>query len=274
MHIALQPLHKTMKSRLFIGLLVTSSILPVAHSATTYWANYQPSLNPPTALSDAWPRSRTVLDQASLDSLGPGNKYIGAYEVRNPFNTIAQQGITSEFTVPETFTASHMTIPISFAGSLNNTLLDILINRFDGTSFVPIARTFVRTAQVAATGNPYFDYTIKFGSNGTSVASLFEEAPLTLEQGERYQISFTGRTGGGTGIGGFRVRDSLVSGLASNTGEISRTGDGTPIATVNNLDFAPAFAFNDGENALIPEPTTALLGSLGVFALLRRRRLC
>lgn len=120
-----------------------------------------------------------------------------------------------------------------------------------------------------------------FKNNGTDVTghTLFWSVTGTGGSGSgSLAYGFQSDIGGGDQVWGAANAGSLTSNVLNGLGVGDYTLSVWSRITTNNVD-APAEIFNNqgGSNynatfSIIPEPSTALLGGLGMLALLRRRR--
>lgn len=246
-----------------VVLVVVAISLSQDISAETFWANYQPSLATPVPFNDVWPGTYAEYDALSLSTLGPGGKYTGW--TSNIFgNQFFDWDISTEFTVDDDFSATHVTLPV-YSGAGVDSLFGVgfsVWNEDTNTWDALAASSRIRGPGFRSFGATGVDWTIPFGNNSTGSAGGFNLVPLDFEAGRTYQLFLNGRGAGS--VGGYFVYDSLVDGPSTNT-----FSDYAP----NDLLFQPAFALNDGVNSLIiPEPASALWLALGTSLLLRQRR--
>lgn len=150
-----------------------------------------------------------------------------------------------------------------------------------GESYV-ITLTWYAASQTSTTANDVNAYvnftstgnsfTFVNGSNGTPVSANFSPQTLNDSNGAADTIGMTFLAEGGSG--GYDAGRTFT---ASFTTTDALNGDAFSLALGRTTNVAAsAFVMYDNVSidvAVVPEPGTALLGGLGVLALLRRRRI-
>ncbi|MEM9081199.1 MAG: hypothetical protein AAGC74_10960 [Verrucomicrobiota bacterium] len=251
-----------MKIKLALALLLSQSL-----SATTFFANYQPSLDTPVSFNDLWPGTYTPLDADALASLNGSGTFVGATLTGGPIVfTPVFPSVRTEFGPSSTFTASHLTVPIRSQGN-GSTLIGATVAVLNEVTmaFESLGGSGgrIRPSGFASFNPNFVDVTVPFGNNNTGSAGGFVSIPILFEEGRTYRVSLGGVAGS---VGGFVTSNSFNSSGDTNTTFVS----GFP---GNVSDFQPAFALNDGTNSsFIPEPSTGILAFLSLTVLAKRKR--
>lgn len=234
--------------------------------------------------------SGTNTAQLSVD----GGVAIG---VGDPTLSIARSGSTALRTFAVTYTGS------DFDGDSNNDTLtfDLTADAFSGG----IVSNGGLGASSATIGTTDAAFNIASGpargfsdgngiSNGTSIVLTVQNLNLILTGGGSQAAVFTGFTGvsleeddspsdggtsatvlghdvvigSGTGLDGYTFDEDLNLDFAAMAGPLYVTGAG------DGTDFDNQFGVGDWDLVVtvVPEPSVALLGGLGILGLLRRRR--
>lgn len=145
-----------------------------------------------------------------------------------------------------------------------NTAYSVTIGGYEGGVFT----------QFGTTSNP-FNSGVKLGGSygGTGPVSLngdrvFVRVAATTANGSGFGIFQTSTQGSATGL----FAADVTSALASTSANVSSTAFLTLAAVGGDVLSSSFGSANNLNLVFVPEPSTALLGALGVFGLLRRRR--
>ena len=112
----------------------------------------------------------------------------------------------------------------------------------------------------------------------SSITTATNSTTITTATASELVVSFAGRNGGNQSLGTptiFTVTDiAIAAGTVTGTGAVASASATAPTIGSQNITWAAtgaagriAYAFE-----AVPEPTSALLGGLGLLVLLRRRR--
>ncbi len=234
------------KSFVFIALLTATS----AHAATVATDSASDSAYG----GDGWTtgdNGGSGFTAWTLNSTGNGGRYIGATGQGDPsFGLFSGPSGTS--TASRGFTGGALTVGQTFSIDLGHTSgvangNDIGLNLTDGGVTV-----FTLKFVGGDTAWKLWDGGVDFGAGQNYAPNTSLSFSFTYEGGNNYSYAF------GTGSGSNFTASNNISGIDGFTLFNNNQG--------NNENF--------GANniSIIPEPSAALLGGLGMLALLRRRR--
>jgi hypothetical protein len=181
-------------------------------------------------------------------------------------NFIGSTGITTSFTVGFDFISSVVTGSTRFLGfSIGNTVAEISA-RTTVAPFGDVSISYDHTNVQASVPN---DRRIYIHHGGTLVTSFLH----TLDANDRLSATFTFASFGSGAAISYQVYDNATLIYTSAPGATWSGTNENFISLFNTHGAAGGDTIIDNfEVSIIPEPCAALLGSLGMIALLRRRR--
>jgi len=266
-----------------LGLAATAALgTSVANAATTYnfdvsQADYNANFIGPAAAnanySAAWQAAGGVLNSGSLD--GDANQRTGYYgtTVGQFVNVNDSYFVSTRALINTSVTSTGSNLRVGFQ-------MDPTLSLTGGGFFAAQLQTTAHSGGNATAMNIGFDS--RNNAAGTSIAAADTSFGVTIDD-QWYELKLTLTYQGSNNFIG--VVDLLSWGTDGNTGgtlvdtfttaSISRSSMvGTNIfggfqSSQNNAGFRTETI---DQFSIIPEPSTTLLGALGVLALLRRRR--
>lgn len=215
------------------------SALPA--QATIFWSNFNVGTTVERTTGGAWPTvERTPLDPHENGSVlvGTGAAVPGGF----PFYSAS-----FDFAVENSFVADRAITVFQQVNAPFAQRIFLSISQIDALTGVA---TGIGSLQLQSNGLPFnriVEVDAPFGTNNTSLESLFQFLPISFTVGNLYRARFSFATGG-IGLQRWMLSDTVAApGTASAAVQV---GSGV---TTSALTFQPTLAFTDG-GALVPLP--------------------
>lgn len=225
------------------GLALGASLIGSPAGAVVYFSNYTPSDTATTTTGGQFPTVKRLPNSSqSFDTFATDR----VFQVGFICCTFRSESVITEFVAPNTFTASHLIVPMAHMGSVGNRNVAFLVERFNSaTNSWSLTRTDGWATIPSLTIGQVAEVQVAFGTNQTNLPQFFSPRPVTINAGDRYRIR-TKHSSGGIGRLNWFLSDT-----PAGPGQSRQTYS---YKTATDLAFQPAFAFTDGGSLAAPPP--------------------